>query len=114
MSAGQSLKFLYKESTVGQALQDTIEEMKEEGALDDEAGELLLEHLGKAVLNVLSNKVTNKATLKGKLKEYKNVDNIWRLVIKDAIFRHDSSTHESLNVTSNLEVTALDNKYLSS
>ncbi|CAF2591698.1 unnamed protein product [Rotaria sp. Silwood2] len=70
---------LYRNTTLGVTLQDTLEEMISQGALTDQAAGKVLSEFDRSI-NLALDKRINK---KGKLSTYRFCDNVWTLVLKD-------------------------------
>ncbi|CAF3535556.1 unnamed protein product [Rotaria sp. Silwood1] len=68
---------LYRNTTLGVTLQDTLEEMISQGALTDQAAGKVLSEFDRSI-NLALDKRINK---KGKLSTYRFCDNVWTLVL---------------------------------
>lgn len=79
---------LYRETTLGQTLQDTLDELISGGKLNNNLAALVLREFDKAISLSLESKVKNRLSIKcSKLRTYRFCDNVWTLLLKDAEFR---------------------------
>lgn len=79
---------LYRETTLGQTLQDTIDELISAGKLNNSLAGRVLHEFDKAINIALEQKVRNRLTIKcNKLRTYRFCDNVWTLLLKDVEFR---------------------------
>lgn len=79
---------LYRETTLGQTLQDTLDELISGGKLNNNLAARVLREFDKAISVALEHKVRNRLTIKcNRLRTYRFCDNVWTLLLKDAEFR---------------------------
>lgn len=79
---------LYRETTLGQTLQDTLDELISGGKLNNNLAARVLREFDKAISVALELKVKNRLSIKcSKLRTYRFCDNVWTLLLKDAEFR---------------------------
>lgn len=79
---------VYRETTLGQALQDTLDELIVSGKLNNRMAARVLQEFDKAISLALEQKVKNRLIIKcNKLKTYRFCDNVWTLLLQDVEFR---------------------------
>lgn len=79
---------LYRNTTLGQTLQDSLDEFIQSGQINTHLAFKVLLEFDKAINVALANKVRNRLTFKSsKLRTYRFCDNVWTLVLKDVEFR---------------------------
>jgi len=79
---------LYRETTLGQTLQDSLDELISAGKLNNNLAARVLREFDKAISVSLEQKVRNRVTIKcNRLRTYRFCDNVWTLLLKDAEFR---------------------------
>lgn len=79
---------LYRGTTLGQTLQDTLDELISGGKLNRNLAVRVLHEFDKAINVALESKVRNRMTIKcNRLRTYRFCDNVWTLLLKDAEFR---------------------------
>lgn len=79
---------LYRETTLGQKLQDTLDELISTNKINNILAARVLREFDKAISVALERKVRNRLTIKcNRLRTYRFCDNVWTLVLKDAEFR---------------------------
>lgn len=87
---------VYRETTLGQTLQDTLDEMIVSGRLNNRVAARVLQEFDKAISIALEQRVKNRLIIKcNKLKTYRFCDNVWTLLLQDAEFRE---FHELIRV----------------
>ncbi|GAB0494838.1 hypothetical protein MMPV_006134 [Pyropia vietnamensis] len=97
----------YRFSQVGLALQEIIDEMIEAETLDEDTQNMLLLQFDKAISSALSTWVKTKATLRGDLDHYRNVENIWTFYLKNAVIKLENVEHR---VDDRLRIIACDGR----
>lgn len=79
---------LYRETSLGQTLQDTLDELISAGRLNNNLAARVLREFDKTISVALEQKVKNRLTIKcNRLRTYRFCDNVWTLLLKDAEFR---------------------------
>lgn len=79
---------LYRKTTLGQTLEDSLDELIALGKLNENLAGRVLREFDKAISSALESKVRNRITIKcNKLKTYRFCDNVWTLLLRDAEFR---------------------------
>lgn len=102
----------YRVSTVGIQLEETLQELLNEGVIDLHTSEIIKKKFDKAIITVLKKWVKDKPVIKGKLKHYQNCDNVWVFHVLNPEIRVSSY---SLPVQTNepLKIVASDVKLIS-
>lgn len=79
---------LYRETTLGQTLQDALDELMGAGKLNNNLAARVLREFDKAISVALERKVKNRLSIKcSRLRTYRFYNNVWTLFLKDAEFR---------------------------
>lgn len=79
---------LYRETTLGRTLQDTLDELIGNGKLNNHQAARLLHQFDKTINIALEQKVRNRLTFKcNRLRTYRFCDNVWTLLLNDVEFR---------------------------
>ncbi|EGG18368.1 transcription initiation factor IIA gamma chain [Cavenderia fasciculata] len=81
---------LYRKSTVGEALTDTLEELLLSQYISKNLHDKVLHQFDKSMNEALSTIVKSKYSFKGDLHTYRFCDNVWTFIIDDAKFTVDS------------------------
>ncbi|KAJ1704260.1 Transcription initiation factor IIA subunit 2 [Rhynchospora pubera] len=100
---------LYRRSTIGMCLTETLDEMVSNGTLSPELAIQVLVQFDKSMTEALENQVKSKVTIKGHLHTYRFCDNVWTFILKDATFKNDE-IQEAVN---RVKIVACDSKLLS-
>ncbi|KAJ2617273.1 Transcription initiation factor IIA subunit 2 [Coemansia sp. RSA 1365] len=83
---------LYRTSTLGTALTDSLDELIQAGHITPQLAIQVLEQYDKSIAEALSNKVKAKAAIKGDLRTYRFCDDVWTFIIKNPKFKFDHET----------------------
>ncbi|KAJ2079386.1 Transcription initiation factor IIA subunit 2 [Coemansia sp. RSA 988] len=83
---------LYRTSTLGTALTDSLDELIQAGHITPQLAIQVLEQYDKSIAEALSNKVKAKAVIKGDLRTYRFCDDVWTFIIKNPSFKFDHET----------------------
>ena len=79
---------VYRETTLGQTLQDTLDELIAAGKMNNRIAARVLHEFDKAISSALEKRVKNRLIIKcNKLLTYRFCDNVWTLLLQDAEFR---------------------------
>uniref|UniRef100_A0AC35TLK2 Transcription initiation factor IIA subunit 2 n=1 Tax=Rhabditophanes sp. KR3021 TaxID=114890 RepID=A0AC35TLK2_9BILA len=79
---------MYRQTTLGQALDRTLDDMVKEGQISDGLKEKVLMTFDASINQALANKAKNKTTFKAtKLRAYRYCDNVWSFVMNDVEFK---------------------------
>ncbi|KAI8902716.1 transcription initiation factor IIA, gamma subunit-domain-containing protein [Globomyces pollinis-pini] len=90
MATPQSQYQLYRESSLGKALTDTLDELIQESLLDPQTAMKVLSQFDISISEALHSRVRSRATLKGHLHTYRFCDDVWTFVVDKADFRFDN------------------------
>ncbi|KAF8670569.1 hypothetical protein HU200_050595 [Digitaria exilis] len=99
---------LYRRSTIGTGLTDTLDELVSSGAVSPELAIQVLVQFDKSMTDALENQVKSKVNIKGHLHTYRFCDNVWTFILTDATFKSEEIT-ETL---SKMKIVACDSKLL--
>lgn len=83
---------LYRESSLGKALTDTLDELIQDGQLDPQTAMKVLAQFDVSIAEALHSRVRSRATLKGHLHVYRFCDDVWTFVVDSANFRFENET----------------------
>ncbi|KAJ1669864.1 Transcription initiation factor IIA subunit 2 [Coemansia sp. RSA 1694] len=91
---------LYRSSTLGTALTDSLDELIQAGHITPQLAIQVLEQFDKSISEALSNKVKAKAVVKGHLRTYRFCDEVWTFDIKNPSFKfdHDLTTANRVKI----------------
>ena len=78
---------LYRNSSVGETLIDTIDDLINEGRIEPQLAMKILAKFDKAVSDTLSEKVKSRLTFKGHLETYRFCDDVWTFLVKNVTFK---------------------------
>lgn len=76
---------LYRESSIGKAFQDTIEEKINSQIITPQQGNALLEKFDNAVYLIFTRNVHSKMSFKASIISYKNFADVWTFVVKNFV-----------------------------
>ncbi|XP_071693235.1 transcription initiation factor IIA subunit 2 [Rutidosis leptorrhynchoides] len=99
---------LYRRSTIGMCLTETLDEMVSNGVLSPELAIQVLVQFDKSMTEALDSQVKSKVTIKGHLHTYRFCDNVWTFIVQDATFKYDE-TQENVG---QVKIVACDSKLL--
>ncbi|KAF3337447.1 transcription initiation factor IIA subunit 2 [Carex littledalei] len=100
---------LYRRSTIGMCLTETLDEMVSNGTLSPELAIQVLVQFDKSMTDALESQVKSKVTIKGHLHTYRFCDNVWTFILQDATFKND----EINDTVNRVKIVACDSKLLS-
>ncbi|KAJ3274801.1 Transcription initiation factor IIA small chain (TFIIA 13.5 kDa subunit) [Terramyces sp. JEL0728] len=83
---------LYRESSLGRALTDTLDDLIQDSLLDPQTAMQVLTQFDASISEALHAKVRSRATLKGHLHVYRFCDDVWTFVVDSANFRLENET----------------------
>ncbi|XVE55633.1 hypothetical protein DITRI_Ditri03aG0174300 [Diplodiscus trichospermus] len=83
---------LYRRSTIGMCLTETLDEMVSSGTLSPELAIQVLVQFDKSMTEALESQVKSKVTIKGHLHTYRFCDNVWTFILQGASFKNEDST----------------------
>lgn len=79
---------VYRETTLGQTLQDTLDELIASGKMGNRMASRVLHEFDKTISLALEQKVKNRLIIKcNRLFTYRFCDNVWTLLLQDVEFR---------------------------
>ncbi|XP_062163197.1 transcription initiation factor IIA subunit 2 [Alnus glutinosa] len=99
---------LYRRSTIGMCLTETLDEMVQSGTLRPELAIQVLVQFDKSMTEALENQVKSKVSIKGHLHTYRFCDNVWTFILQDAMFKHE----ECQETVGRVKIVACDSKLL--
>jgi hypothetical protein len=103
---------LYRASTLGIELEETLQEFLKEKVIDVDLLEVIRKEFDKAMVTVLKNVVRDKPVLKGKLKHYQNCENVWVFYISNPEIRV-SNYSLPIQINGPLKIVGCDSKLIS-
>ncbi|KAG8066904.1 hypothetical protein GUJ93_ZPchr0005g16020 [Zizania palustris] len=83
---------LYRRSTIGMCLTETLDEMVSSGTLSPELAIQVLVQFDKSMTEALENQVKSKVVVKGHLHTYRFCDNVWTFILTEASFKNEETT----------------------
>ncbi|KAI3925527.1 hypothetical protein MKW92_019624 [Papaver armeniacum] len=80
---------IYRGSTIGKCLMETLDEMVSNGTLTLELAEEVLAQFDESMIEALRTQVKSKVTIKGDVQRYNSYadSDIWRFILKDAVLK---------------------------
>lgn len=99
---------LYRRSTIGMCLTETLDEMVQSGTLAPEVAIQVLVQFDKSMTEALESQVKSKVNIKGHLHTYRFCDNVWTFIVQDAVIKHED-TQENV---ARMKIVACDTKLL--
>ncbi|RKU48998.1 Transcription initiation factor IIA small chain (TFIIA 13.5 kDa subunit) [Coniochaeta pulveracea] len=91
MAANQpSFYELYRRSSIGQALLDTLDGMIQQQNMDPQLAMKILANFDRAVAETLNDKVKARLQFKGSLDTYRFCDEVWTFVVKNVTFKMEN------------------------
>eukprot|EP00252_Welwitschia_mirabilis_P004365 TRINITY_DN146_c0_g2_i1.p2 TRINITY_DN146_c0_g2~~TRINITY_DN146_c0_g2_i1.p2 ORF type:complete len:106 (-),score=11.67 TRINITY_DN146_c0_g2_i1:347-664(-) len=99
---------LYRRSTIGTCLTETLDELVANGTLSPEHAIQVLVQFDRSMAEALQTQVKSKVTIKGHLHTYRFCDNVWTFLLQNAAFK----TEDSQERVSKVKIVACDSKLL--
>ncbi|XP_057526740.1 transcription initiation factor IIA subunit 2-like [Amaranthus tricolor] len=99
---------LYRRSTIGMCLTETLDEMVGNGTLHPDYAIQVLVQFDKSMTEALETEVKTKVTIKGHLHTYRFCDNVWTFILQDASFKCEDLQEN----VSRVKIVACDSKLL--
>ncbi|KAL1952937.1 hypothetical protein VTO42DRAFT_3921 [Malbranchea cinnamomea] len=90
--SNQSYYELYRGSSIGLALTDTLDDLINEGRIEPQLAMKVLSNFDRVITEVLAEKVKAKLSFKGHLDTYRFCDEVWTFLIKDVTFKLDNQS----------------------
>ncbi|EFX02934.1 transcription initiation factor iia small chain [Grosmannia clavigera kw1407] len=78
---------LYRRSSIGYALTDTLDELIRENRIDPQLAMKVLQNFDRAIAETLQEKVKARLSFKGSLDTYRFCDEVWTFLIRDVQFK---------------------------
>ncbi|KAI1081574.1 transcription initiation factor IIA gamma chain [Whalleya microplaca] len=89
-TTAQNFYELYRRSSLGTALTDTLDDLITEHRIDPQLAMKILANFDRAITEVLQEKVKSRLTFKGSLDTYRFCDEVWTFQLKNIIFKMDN------------------------
>ncbi|ORZ25301.1 transcription initiation factor IIA, gamma subunit, helical domain-domain-containing protein [Absidia repens] len=86
---------LYRRSSIGMALTDSLDELIQSGHLNPQLAMRVLTTFDKSISEGLAQLVRNRAVIKGHLHTYRFCDDVWTFIIENPNFKFDQNTLSS-------------------
>ncbi|KAF5455955.1 hypothetical protein F2P56_025478 [Juglans regia] len=99
---------LYRRSTIGMCLTETLDEMVQNGTLSPELAIQVLVQFDKSMTEALEAQVKSKVSIKGHLHTYRFCDNVWTFILQGATFKSE----ECQETVSQVKIVACDSRLL--
>ncbi|XLS67572.1 hypothetical protein HN51_018595 [Arachis hypogaea] len=99
---------LYRRSTIGMCLTETLDEMVQNGTLSPELAIQVLVQFDKSMAEALETQVKSKVSIKGHLHTYRFCDNVWTFMLQDALIKTDDCQEN----VGRVKIVACDSKLL--
>ncbi|CAF0929099.1 unnamed protein product [Adineta ricciae] len=93
---------LYRNTTLGVTLQETLEDMITQGQLTEQAAGKVLSEFDRSINAVLDKRITKKVQFTGKLSTYRFCDNVWTLVLNEFSVREGNQAQQHNTASSNI------------
>ncbi|KAL7627344.1 Transcription initiation factor IIA subunit 2 [Parahypoxylon ruwenzoriense] len=90
MAAAGQFYELYRRSSVGVALTDTLDDLITDHHIDPQLAMKILANFDRAIAEVLQDKVKARLTFKGSLDTYRFCDEVWTFQLKNVTFKMDN------------------------
>ncbi|XP_022768489.1 transcription initiation factor IIA subunit 2 [Durio zibethinus] len=100
---------LYRKSTIGMCLTETLDEMVSNGTLSPELAIQVLVQFDKSMTEGLESQVKSKVSIQGHLHTYRFCDNVWTFILHNASFKNE----DSQETVGRVKIVACDSKLLS-
>ncbi|XP_073024611.1 transcription initiation factor IIA subunit 2-like [Primulina eburnea] len=99
---------LYRRSTIGMCLTETLDQMVSGGILSPELAIQVLIQFDKSMTDALETEVKSKVSIKGHLHTYRFCDNVWTFILQNAQLKSD----EGQETVDSIKIVACDSKLL--
>ncbi|CAF0992265.1 unnamed protein product [Adineta steineri] len=90
---------LYRNTTLGMALQETLAQMISDGQLTELAASKVLSEFDRSINEALDKRIHKKVHFSGKLNTYRFCDNVWTLVLKDYSIKESNPGQHNTGTT---------------
>ncbi|KAJ7336797.1 transcription initiation factor IIA gamma subunit [Mycena albidolilacea] len=81
----------YRGSSIGMVLTDSLDELITSGAITPQLAMKVLQQFAKSLADTMVKQVKAKVTMKGYLDTYRNCDDVWTFIIKNATFKMEGN-----------------------
>ncbi|KAL6248175.1 Transcription initiation factor IIA subunit 2 [Rhinocladiella similis] len=88
-AATQQYYELYRGSSIGLSLIDTIDDLINDGRIEPQLAMKILANFDRAIADNLAEKVKSRLTFKGHLETYRFCDDVWTFLVKNVKFKSD-------------------------
>ncbi|EYU39055.1 hypothetical protein ABFS82_14G104300 [Erythranthe guttata] len=99
---------LYRRSTIGMCLTETLDQMVSGGILTPELAIQVLIQFDKSMTEALESEVKSKVSIKGHLHTYRFCDNVWTFILQNAQLKSE----EGQETVDSVKIVACDSKLL--
>ncbi|KAL1557903.1 transcription initiation factor IIA subunit 2-like isoform X2 [Salvia divinorum] len=99
---------LYRRSTIGMCLTETLDQMVSSGTLSPELAIQVLIQFDKSMTEALESEVKTKVSIKGHLHTYRFCDNVWTFILQNAQLKSE----EGQETVDCFKIVACDSKLL--
>ncbi|KAK4405171.1 Transcription initiation factor IIA subunit [Sesamum alatum] len=99
---------LYRRSTIGMCLTETLDQMVSSGVLSPELAIQVLIQFDKSMTEALESEVKSKVSIKGHLHTYRFCDNVWTFILQNAQLKSE----EGQETVDSVKIVACDSKLL--
>ncbi|KAI8630270.1 transcription initiation factor IIA [Xylariaceae sp. FL1651] len=89
-SGAQNIYELYRQSSVGTALADTLEDLFIKNRIDPQLVMKVLANFDRAIPRALQGKVRSRLTFNGNLDTYRFCDEVWTFQLKNLTFKMEN------------------------
>ncbi|KAJ9149052.1 hypothetical protein NKR23_g4572 [Pleurostoma richardsiae] len=89
-TGAQSFYELYRRSSIGLTLTDTLDDLISEHRIDPQLAMKILANFDRAIAETLQEKVKARLTFKGSLDTYRFCDEVWTFLIKNVTFKMEN------------------------
>ncbi|CAJ0571390.1 unnamed protein product, partial [Mesorhabditis spiculigera] len=101
----------YRQTTVGSALQDVLEEYVRDGRINEHLRNKTLAVFDNVMSNALHDMGKHKASFMGeKLVAYRFCDNVWTLIVKNVTFTDQTRTFDTIGKVERIKIVACDGR----
>ncbi|KAL1877843.1 hypothetical protein VTK73DRAFT_8370 [Phialemonium thermophilum] len=91
-TGGPSFYELYRRSSIGMTLTDTLDDLIGEQRIDPQLAMKILSNFDRAIAETLSDRVRARLTFKGSLDTYRFCDEVWTFLIKNVSFKMENGS----------------------
>ncbi|EQB59982.1 transcription initiation factor gamma subunit [Vairimorpha apis BRL 01] len=102
----------YRQSVIGRALVDTIDDKVKTGQLTPKQAKFILEKFDESIPEVFTRFVTGNMSFKGKISSYNHVEGVWKFVannfcmyVNNEYFKIDTLKIVACDIDTNAEVS---------